>query len=149
MTPVIFALPLPHTSAKHTAVGGYYTVNYGHVLIHSQGEPIAKILLCTSKRQKWYDKSYILDYLMMNIDLHTHTYFSDGKLSPDELVQRAMANGVEILSITDHDTVNAYQHFNNTNTGITLIPGIEFSTFWHKIGIHIVGLNVDLDSDAL
>lgn len=86
---------------------------------------------------------------MMNIDLHTHTNFSDGKLSPDELVQRAMANGVEMLSITDHDTVNAYQHFNPASTNITLIPGIEFSTFWNKIGIHIVGLNVKLNSDAL
>jgi hypothetical protein len=85
----------------------------------------------------------------MHIDLHTHTNFSDGKLSPDDLVQRAIANGVEILSITDHDTVNAYQHFSNINTAITLIPGIEFSTFWNKIGIHIVGLNVDLDSEAL
>jgi 3',5'-nucleoside bisphosphate phosphatase len=86
---------------------------------------------------------------MMNIDLHTHTNFSDGKLSPDELVQRAIANGVEILSITDHDTVNAYSYLGNIDASITLIPGIEFSTFWHKIGIHIVGLNVKLNSDAL
>jgi len=85
----------------------------------------------------------------MHIDLHTHTNFSDGKLSPDELVQRAIANGVEILSITDHDTVNAYKHLGKTVNSITIIPGIEFSTFWNKIGIHIVGLKVDLDSDAL
>jgi predicted metal-dependent phosphoesterase TrpH len=85
----------------------------------------------------------------MHIDLHTHTNFSDGKLSPDALVQRAMANGVEMLSITDHDTVSAYQHFNAANPDITLIPGIEFSTFWNKTGIHIVGLNIDLHSDAL
>ena len=85
----------------------------------------------------------------MHIDLHTHTNFSDGKLSPDDLVQRAIANGVEILSITDHDTVNAYKHLGKTVNSITIIPGIEFSTFWNKIGIHIVGLKVDLDSDAL
>src|SRR3990172_10596838 len=85
----------------------------------------------------------------MHIDLHTHTNVSDGQLSPDDLVQRAIANGVEILSITDHDTVNAYYQLGKTDTSITLIPGIEFSTFWNRIGIHIVGLNVDLNSSAL
>ena len=85
----------------------------------------------------------------MHIDLHTHTNFSDGKLSPDDLIQRAVSNGIDILSITDHDTVNAYYQLGKIDAPITLIPGIEFSTFWNKIGIHIVGLNVDLDSDAL
>jgi len=85
----------------------------------------------------------------MHIDLHTHTNFSDGKLSPDELIQRAVSNGVEMLSITDHDTVAAYQQLNKENISIRLIPGIEFSTFWNKTGIHIIGLNVDLDSTAL
>ena len=85
----------------------------------------------------------------MHIDLHTHTNVSDGKLSPDALVQRAVANGVEILSITDHDTVDAYNQIANENKSIRLIPGIEFSTFWNKTGIHIVGLNVNLNSVAL
>ncbi len=85
----------------------------------------------------------------MHIDLHTHTNFSDGKLSPAGLVQRAVSNGVEILSITDHDTVAAYKQLNKEDISIKLIPGIEFSTFWNKIGIHIVGLNVNLNSVAL
>lgn len=85
----------------------------------------------------------------MHIDLHTHTNVSDGKLTPDGLVQHAVSNGVEILSITDHDTVAAYQQLNKEDLSIRLIPGIEFSTFWNKIGIHIVGLNVNLNSVAL
>jgi 3',5'-nucleoside bisphosphate phosphatase len=85
----------------------------------------------------------------MNIDLHTHTNVSDGQLSPASLLQRAVSNGVEILSITDHDTVAAYKQLNKEDISIKLIPGIEFSTFWNKTGIHIVGLNVNLNSAAL
>ena len=86
----------------------------------------------------------------MNIDLHTHTSVSDGKLSPSELVKRAELNGIDILSITDHDTTDAYTKLKNVDRlSLTLIPGIEFSTEWKKIGIHIVGLNIQLDSDAI
>jgi 3',5'-nucleoside bisphosphate phosphatase len=83
----------------------------------------------------------------MNIDLHTHTNASDGKLAPVELLQRAEAKGIELLSITDHDTVAAYSKIKRPL--LTLIPGIEFSTFWNRTGIHIVGLNIDLQSNAI
>ena len=86
----------------------------------------------------------------MKIDLHTHTSVSDGKLSPSELVKRAESNGIDILSITDHDTTDAYTKLKNIDRlSLTLIPGIEFSTEWKKIGIHIIGLNFRLDSDAI
>ena len=83
----------------------------------------------------------------MNIDLHTHTNVSDGKLSPGELLQRAEDRGIEILSITDHDTVAAYSSIKNSS--LVLVPGVEFSTRWSNTGIHIVGLNIDLQSDAI
>lgn len=83
----------------------------------------------------------------MNIDLHTHTNASDGKLTPEELLQRAEDKGIKLLSITDHDTVAAYSKIKYSS--LTLIPGIEFSTSWNKSGIHIVGLNIDLKSDAI
>ncbi len=41
----------------------------------------------------------------MKIDLHSHTYCSDGVLSPTELVERAVSKGVDVLAITDHDTI--------------------------------------------
>jgi hypothetical protein len=85
----------------------------------------------------------------MRIDLHTHTNASDGGLSATELLQRACANGVEMLSITDHDTVAAYQEIHNADMALTLIPGIEFSTAWRHTGVHVLGLNVNLQSDAL
>ncbi len=87
-------------------------------------------------------------------DLHCHTTCSDGALSPTDLVARAAAQGVSVLSITDHDTAKAYQQLGDLNQKldqqtIQIIPGIEFSTQWKKVGIHVVGLNIQLESDAL
>lgn len=89
----------------------------------------------------------------MKFDLHSHTYFSDGKLSPEELVERAVEKGVDILAITDHDTVKglsiAEQHINTKALPLTLVKGIEFSTKWETFEVHIVGLNIDTDNDLL
>ena len=86
----------------------------------------------------------------MRIDLHTHTTVSDGKLSPIELCQRAASRGVEYLSITDHDTCCAYGELETTvSLPVQLIPGIEFSSYWRNTGIHILGLNVKLQSAIL
>ena len=87
---------------------------------------------------------------MLNPDLHTHTSFSDGTLSPTELVQRAIDKGVTHLAITDHDTINAYREFSVLSTpALTVVPGIELSTRWMKTGIHVVGLNIDVEHDVL
>lgn len=89
-------------------------------------------------------------YHKMHIDLHTHTTASDGKLSPIQLIERARARKIDILSITDHDTIHAYDFLSEKNTGgIRLIPGIEFSTQWRKTEIHVLGLNIALDSAVL
>ena len=85
----------------------------------------------------------------MIFDLHSHTTFSDGKLTPHELVLRAVEKHVDVLAITDHDTIDAYQEMPASHDKLTLVPGIELSTQWENTGIHVVGLNVDLDSDAL
>lgn len=81
-------------------------------------------------------------------DLHTHTSLSDGSLCPTELFSLAKKQGVTHLAITDHDTVAAYQSL-NTPTEIQLIPGIELSTLWQGRCIHIVGLNINIKSDAI
>lgn len=89
----------------------------------------------------------------MLFDLHCHTTASDGRLSPGELVARAVERRVDVLAITDHDTVaglKAAEHaINAQNLPITLINGIEISTLWHNFDIHIVGLNIDPDHPAL
>ncbi len=83
-------------------------------------------------------------------DLHTHTCLSDGALSPAQLIERAIENDVKHLSITDHDTTAAYRELPDYSAhDLIITPGIELSTRWMKIGIHIIGLNIDPDHETL
>ena len=86
------------------------------------------------------------------IDLHIHTNCSDGVLSPYEVIDEALRNKVDTISITDHDTVSAYTkdliEYAKTNN-INLIPGIEISTKTKKYGIHILGYNIDIHNKEL
>jgi predicted metal-dependent phosphoesterase TrpH len=82
-------------------------------------------------------------------DLHSHTTFSDGVLTPRQLILRAIEKGVDVLAITDHDTLDAYRQTPLIQDGIELVTGIELSTQWQTSGIHVLGLNIDLDSEAI
>ena len=83
----------------------------------------------------------------MKIDLHSHTKYSDGHLTPEELVLRAHTMQVDVLAITDHDTVAglaaAHQTQASQKRALKIIDGVEISTSWHGFDIHVVGLNVD------
>jgi len=89
----------------------------------------------------------------MKIDLHSHTTASDGRLSPAELIERAVEFNVKVLAITDHDTVaglaEAHQTVKDKKLPIHLIDGIEISTLWSNKDIHVVGLNVDVNHPEL
>ncbi|EGR0024663.1 PHP domain-containing protein [Vibrio alginolyticus] len=89
----------------------------------------------------------------MRIDLHSHTTASDGRLEPKDLVERALSFDIEVLAITDHDTVDglalAKQYVQDNNLPIKIINGIEISTVWHNKDIHIVGLNIDPENEQL
>ena len=87
----------------------------------------------------------------MKADLHNHSYFSDGVLSPSEVVRLASDAGCDLFSLTDHDTTNGIleaQH-EADKLGLNLINGVEISAFWRNRAIHIVGLGIDLDNDEL
>ncbi len=79
------------------------------------------------------------------IDLHCHTTASDGALAPEALIDRAISRNIETLAITDHDTMAGYRQVKEyaKECGLRLIPGIELSSQWRGIGIHVVGLNMD------
>lgn len=84
------------------------------------------------------------------IDLHMHTNNSDGTLSPKEVIDEAKKNGVSVISITDHDTIDAYtdelfEYAKSKN--IELITGIEVSTKSHGVGIHVLGYNIDIHNN--
>ena len=84
------------------------------------------------------------------IDLHCHSNYSDGKLLPSVLLSKAIQAGVSILALTDHDTVCGSKILLDTpHSGIKLISGVELSTRWKKYDIHILGLNIDIDNEAL
>ena len=82
------------------------------------------------------------------IDLHIHTSISDGVLTPKEVIDEAVKNGVSVISIADHDTIDAYtdelfEYAKSKN--IKLIPAVEISTKTKKSGIHVLGYNFDLE----
>ena len=89
----------------------------------------------------------------LKIDLHSHTKHSDGHLTPEELILRAHNMQVDVLAITDHDTLaglpEAHAAQAKQKRALTLINGVEISTAWHGFDIHVVGLNVDVDDEAL
>ncbi len=82
---------------------------------------------------------------MKQIDLHVHSTFSDGTFTPTMLVQEAVRKGLSAIAITDHDAIGGISEGIEAakEAGIELIPGIEFSTFYDKKEIHIVGLFID------
>ncbi len=78
----------------------------------------------------------------MLVDLHCHTTASDGSLSPGELVERAMNRGVDLLAITDHDTTAAFAELEAVPGTMRLVHGVELSTSWSGVNVHILGLNI-------
>lgn len=89
----------------------------------------------------------------MKIDLHSHTTASDGRLAPAELIDRALSFNLDVLAITDHDTIDglepAHRYIKEQGYALKLINGIEISTVWENKDIHIVGLNIDPESAQL
>ncbi|MCZ7556306.1 MAG: PHP domain-containing protein [Bacteroidia bacterium] len=79
------------------------------------------------------------------VDLHTHTYYSDGALSPRELVLRAHEVGIGTLSITDHDNIDGIEEALGVagDFGIEIIPGVELSSTLGTKDIHILGYMFD------
>jgi predicted metal-dependent phosphoesterase TrpH len=84
-------------------------------------------------------------------DLHTHTFYSDGALSPADLVARAAANGVQVLALTDHDVTDGVPEAQVAaqQAGIALVPGVEISVTWGGQTVHIVGLRIDTSHPGL
>ncbi|MBQ8825417.1 MAG: PHP domain-containing protein [Ruminococcus sp.] len=84
------------------------------------------------------------------IDLHTHTRFSDGQYTPEEIVQKAYECNINTLSITDHDTANGVERAvkESKKTGINIISGIEISVQGSK-ELHILGYGIKADNSGL
>ena len=85
------------------------------------------------------------------IDLHTHTTASDGRCAPVELVARARAADVTVLSVTDHDTVAGCGEAQAAceRAGIEFVPGIEVTAVREEVDVHLLGYFVDPQSPSL
>lgn len=90
--------------------------------------------------------------MKQRIDLHIHTTISDGTFSPFEVIDEAKLNGISVISIADHDTIDEYTeefyHYARSNK-IKIINGVEISTKSHGVGIHVLGYNIDIKSEEL
>jgi predicted metal-dependent phosphoesterase TrpH len=75
------------------------------------------------------------------IDLHVHTTASDGTLAPAETVREAVAQGIGLLGIADHDTTDGIAEAQETARGakLALVPGVELSVGSGKREIHVLG----------
>ena len=75
-------------------------------------------------------------------DLHTHSTFSDGSLTPTELVALAERQGLGALALTDHNTARGLPEFMEAGrrSGVITVPGCEFTTDWEGRELHVVGL---------
>lgn len=82
----------------------------------------------------------------LNADLHCHSTVSDGLLTPTQLIQRAKANGVDLLALTDHDELDGLPEARASavEAGLRFVNGVEVSISWgDDQTVHIVGLGID------
>ncbi len=84
------------------------------------------------------------------VDLHVHTYFSDGTLSPAAVVALATERGLAALSITDHDSIESLEPAREAvGPSLDLVPGIELSSLYEGLDLHILGYYVDPGHESL
>ncbi len=85
--------------------------------------------------------------LNLRADLHIHTYYSDGLMSPAEVVAVAKNNGVRLIAVTDHDCMLAYPEVKDAcgKNGLTAVNGIEISAYENGVKVHTLGYNLNAD----
>ena len=87
----------------------------------------------------------------LRIDLHSHTTASDGSLTPAQLVRAAKSQGVGVLAVTDHDTVDGLPEAiaEGERLGVRIIPAIEISSLYEDTELHILGYFIDREDPRL
>ncbi len=88
---------------------------------------------------------------MKSVDLHIHSCYSDGIYTPEQIAKAAKKKGIKCISITDHDSIAA-QYIVNTeynNKDLKIIPGIELSTEYKEMELHLLGYFIDTENNSL
>ena len=85
------------------------------------------------------------------LDLHLHSWFSDGRLSPEELIRECKKAGMEVVALTDHEHVGGVPAATaeGKRIGVRVIPGIEISTDYEGMEHHVLGLGINWQSPKL
>ena len=90
------------------------------------------------------------------INFHCHTKFSDGSMSPEDLLDQAFHNKLKFLSITDHHSIKAHQYIFDNNllkkyprNSIQVITGIEINCLLKGCLVHVLGLGININSESL
>jgi len=83
------------------------------------------------------------------VDLHIHFYFSDGTMSPSEIIEEAIKKGVYILAITDHETIDGSKELLKLakNKDIKCISGVELDAIENDMNFHILAYGIDLEDE--
>ena len=102
-------------------------------------------------RQSRSDDCQLQNQEAMKYDFHSHSTFSDGTLTPTQLLQRAADKRVDVLALTDHDNTDglAEARMVAKENGVQLVNGVEVSASWRKRLLHIVGLGIDPENADL
>lgn len=93
-------------------------------------------------------KSFTKEDYKNCVNLHIHSTFSDGGVNVLELVEQAKIKGLKYISITDHNTLNAYLQTDILNEEI-VIPGIEFDCWFGTVFLHVLGYGIDVKNKKL
>ena len=86
---------------------------------------------------------------MIYSDLHIHSSYSDGSLTPKNIIDIAVQKKLNSISITDHDSISAYYEALKICQEVTLIPGIELSTEFDGHEVHFLGYFIDVYNEEL
>ncbi len=97
-----------------------------------------KELFKNLKQEDYYKKA----------NFHIHTLFSDGTLTPNEAIQKALEKNLEYISITDHNSIEAYKNIDNSYN-INLITGVEFDCWYKTNFMHLLGYGIDINNPEL
>lgn len=83
--------------------------------------------------------------MMIKADMHIHSYNSDGTYSFDTIIEKAKESHTQIISITDHNCLKAYDDLSYKEDDVQIIVGVELDCVWQGIYLHVLGYGIDLE----
>ena len=93
-------------------------------------------------------KSFTKENYKNDVNLHIHSTFSDGTVNPETLIEQAKAKELKYISISDHNTLNAYLETDILKENI-IIPAIEFDCWFGTVFLHMLGYGIDVNNSKI